>query len=271
MDPNLESAIREEILGRIPQNQLSAKAVGYLSGLPLRELLSVYFNWRNRFVSLRPRTVHRSNELVAKNRAEVEKLAQKIEAGCDLSPHLSGRVEEIINLKRAKPGRLGSRRDLDLLLNDWGIHHLHLSDVDRGDGYVVRTGDLLFAAFRRTDAYLLDVLGHGAWTSESVVEIAMTNWPQAGLFFQFPNMTSEFSASEKERKKLRDSGITTPVQFPTGFAFGPGITRGGTSAMVEGKINKLWNSIAIDEERCSHSAIVEQVRKALDFHPFSDG
>jgi hypothetical protein len=45
----------------------------------------------------------------------------------------------------------------------------------------------------------------------------------------------------------------------------------GTSAMIEVKINKLWNSIALHEGRCRDSEIVDQVRKALDFHPFSDG
>jgi hypothetical protein len=271
MDPNLESAIRSEILGRIPQNQLLAEDVQYLLALRLRELLSVFFNWRNRFVSARPRTVHRSNELMAKNRPEVEELAKKIEAGRDLSPHLSTGVQEILNRRRGTSGRLSSRRDVDLLLNDWGIYHLHLSDVDRGDGFVVRTGDLLFVAFRRDDAYLLDVLGHGAWTNESLVEIATINWPEAGLFSHFPNMTLEFSASEDDRKKLRDSGINTPVPLSSGgFASGPGITRGGTSGRIELQINKLWNSIALDEEKLSHSAILDKVRNALEFHPFSD-
>jgi hypothetical protein len=271
MDPNLESGIRSQVLERIPQGELSEEEVQYLSDLPVRELLSVYYNWRNRFVSARPRTVHQSKELIVKNRPEVQKLAQKIQAGCDLSPHLSTRVEEIINLKRGKPGSLGSRPDLDLLLNDWGIYHLHLSDVDRGDGYVVRTGDLLFAAFRRTDAYLLDVLGHGAWIDQSLVEIAKTNWPESGLFVHVENMTSEFSVSEDDRKRLRDSGIFTPVQLSTGFAFGPGLTSSGTSSIIEVKINKFWAQIALDAERCPHSEILAQVPKALDFHPFSDG
>jgi hypothetical protein len=117
----------------------------------------------------------------------------------------------------------------------------------------------------------LDVLAHGAWNDERLVEIAMTNWPEAGLFCQVANLTSEFLVSEEKRKKLRNSGIYTPVQLTTGSAFGPGLTRGGTPAIVELKINKLWASIALDEGRCSQSEIVDQVRKALDFHPFSDG
>jgi hypothetical protein len=270
MGPNLESAIRAEIIARIPKNQLSQKVLGHLSSIPLRELFSVYYNWRNRFVSARPRTVYRSNEIATKNLPEVDKLAQKVEAGGDLSPHLSTGIQEIIDLRPAKPGKLGSRRDLDLLLNDWGIHHLHLSEVDRGDGYVIRTGALLFVAFRRNDAYLLDVLAHGAWNDERLVEIGTSNWPKAGLFAQFARLTTEFPVSEHERKKLRGSGIYAPIQLPTGSAFGPGLTSAGTSAMIELKINKLWNSIALDEGRCPDSEIVDQVRKALDFHPFSD-
>jgi hypothetical protein len=157
------------------------------------------------------------------------------------------------------------------LLNDWGIHHLHLSEVDRGDGFVVRTGDLLFAVFRRNDAYLLDILGHGGWTDESLVEIAVSNWPHSGLFQHVPNMTLQSPVSEDLRKKLRDSGIYTPVQLPTGVAFGPRLSRGSTSARIEAQIVKFWNSIALDEMRYSHADILAQIPRALDYHPFSDG
>lgn len=271
MDPSLESAIQSQVLQRIPLGELSTEDVQYLSALPLIELFSVYFNWRNRFVSARPRTVHLSKEIIAKDRPEATKLAQKIEVGCDLNPHLSTRVEEVIDLRRGKPGRLGLRPDLDLLLNDWGIYHLHLSDVDRGDGFVVRTGDLLFAAFRRNDAYLLDILGHGGWTNESLVNIAVSNWPDSGLFQHVPNMTLQFPVTEGLRKNLRDSGIFTPVQLPSGVAFGPGLSRGGTSARIEAQIIKFWNSIALDEMRCSHEDILAQIPRALDYNPFSDG
>jgi hypothetical protein len=39
MDPNLESGIRSQILQRIPQGELLAEDVQYLSDLGLRELL----------------------------------------------------------------------------------------------------------------------------------------------------------------------------------------------------------------------------------------
>jgi hypothetical protein len=75
---------------------------------------------------------------------------------------------------------------------------------------------------------------------------------------------------KKSKKKLRSGGIYTPVQLATGSAFGPGLSRGGTSAIIELQIVKFWNAIALDEGMYPHSAILEQVRKALEFHPFSD-
>jgi hypothetical protein len=47
-----------------------------------------------------------------------------------------------------------------------------------------RAGPLLFVSFRRNDAYLVDVLAHGAWNDQRLVEIVMTNWPEAGFFFK---------------------------------------------------------------------------------------
>jgi hypothetical protein len=277
MDQHLESAIRREVLGHIPPNNVSPQERRELENMNLRELLSTFFNWRNRFVSARPRTVHFSAELRTKNRPEVNGLVERIKSGDDLSPHLSTRVAKVFTAATGsgRPG-LGSRRDLDLLLNEWGIYHLHISTVDRGDGYVERGNDLLFSCFRRDEAYLLDLLDHQAWTKESLVKIAVENWPNDGLFSVLPNMTLKFPVITLEfpisdhRKELRAAAVNTPVQLPTGLVFGPGMSSAGTSSMIERQINQLWNSIALSEKSMSRSEILDVVRNALEFHPFSD-
>jgi hypothetical protein len=167
---------------------------------------------------------------------------------------MTGGDNELVDVLISEPKGLANKRWLDL------------------DQHVIVPHRITQPRLRPTGSRLaeLDVLGHGAWTNDRLVELATTNWPQSDLFFHVPKMTSEFSVSEDDRKKLRDSGINTPVQLPTGFAFGPGLTTGGTSARIEAQINKLWNSIALDEERCSHSAIFEQVREELDYFPQND-
>jgi hypothetical protein len=46
-----------------------------------------------------------------------------------------------------------------------------------------------------------------------------------------------------------------------------GVTSSGTSLRIEVEINRLWNSIALSEETTMpYSEILDQVRKALEFH-----
>lgn len=270
MNQNLETAIRNEILTRIPMNMLEPEDSHGLLALDLRLLLSRFYNWKNRRVSIRPRNVHISRELKAKNRPEVNVLAGKIEKGVDLTPHLSRRIDAVFT---ANPSRqeLTSRKDLDLLLNEWAIYHLHISDVLEGDGFVKRGKDLLMAAFRRDDAYLIDLLDHDAWTKENLVKIAVTDWPDAHLFIVMPGMRLTLPVLEGDRGQLRAAGLTTPVQLPSGLAFGMGMSRAGTSSWIEGQINKLWNSIALDEMRnVPESEILDKVRNALAWYPFSE-
>ena len=94
-------------------------------------------------------------------------------------------------------GDLKTRRDLDLLIADWGIHHLHLSPERDGR----RTGDLLFAVFRPDDAYLLQILPHGNWAELSLLETIVRNWPDGALIngalrggLSLPRHTQQMSA-----------------------------------------------------------------------------
>jgi hypothetical protein len=70
----------------------------------------------------------------------LERIIEEIETGKDLSPRLSrGVVHGLVKGGRVKANmNFGRRPDLDLLLNDWGIHHLHLPDVLDSDGFVRR-------------------------------------------------------------------------------------------------------------------------------------
>jgi hypothetical protein len=44
------------------------------------------------------------------------------------------------------------------MLNDWGIHHLHLgTKISKNTGFVERTGPLLFVKFEKNVAYFIGV------------------------------------------------------------------------------------------------------------------
>src|SRR5689334_5289618 len=90
---DIEDTVRGHVIAQMP-----ADTTGELSAMPLRELLSVYWTWRERFPAQRPRAVHRSKELDVSAEAqryttELVELKRKITAGEDLTPHLSERVD----------------------------------------------------------------------------------------------------------------------------------------------------------------------------------
>lgn len=69
----------------------------------------------------------------------------------------------------------------DLLFNDWGIHHLHLSKDKKNsrDFFNSRTGSLLFVRFTDSIAYFIDVKHHkdpNVWSDRDILRIIQRNW-----------------------------------------------------------------------------------------------
>ena len=155
--------------------------------MPLRELLGVYWTWRERFPSPRPRRgAYRSRELDADPAAqryasELAELERKIRAGEDLTPHLSDRVATAY-LSEQQRQKMPRSRDAnrDRMLAAWGIHHLHLSNIQGRGGFNRRGCDLLYAIFQPDDAYLLGVDTHDDWERKRLVEVIVRRLADAG-------------------------------------------------------------------------------------------
>lgn len=82
----------------------------FLENMDLSELLIEYRTWRGQFVAPLPRRVHRSKglrkaELPAGQRQALEEMAERIEAGEDLTANLSSAVQRV-----PRPGRRGATR-----------------------------------------------------------------------------------------------------------------------------------------------------------------
>src|SRR5690242_6368979 len=175
----LEKRLRRHALAELPKEKGQRQE---LESLELRDLLTVYGNWRYRCPPSRPRSVHISRELEKEMEAgEAPKalgpLIQKIKDGNALKAFLSRNVNVAIDRSEGTPHH--RRKDLDLLLAEWGVHHLHLSAVIEADGFAERTRDLLFVVVRPNDAYLIGIFPHGSWTKWAVAERAVRNWPEA--------------------------------------------------------------------------------------------
>ena len=154
----LEAFVRTEVLNRLPSGQISE-----LAQMKTSELLIVYANWSLRIPLPIRRAVTRSDALdsnpkLQKYHAKIAAIESDIKRGQPLHKYLSrGILFDYVD-KSSRPVKRSARRDIDGLLSDWGIHHLHLSTVTGPDGFASRTADLLFVAFRGQLAYLIDIL-----------------------------------------------------------------------------------------------------------------
>jgi hypothetical protein len=164
-----------------------------------------HWNAYARRVSARPRTVSWSNELRAREpnlpadlRAGIAAAEVELQTGADVTPRLSRKLSEV--------------EFNDKMLHDWGIHHLHLGTTVDPDGFVKRTGDVLFVMVRRDAVYLLDVRDHKAWTDDGLVDIVHTNWPDTIAAYRFSGVSAT-ALTKQQRKNVRDrnanAGVTT--------------------------------------------------------------
>lgn len=259
---NFQQDLRDEVMKWLPRDSSDPSVTAELSALHTGELIIRFFNWLSRLIHPHPRQVLRSQQyifrrMLPREQVYLERIVEKIETGADLSPHLTRGVAHgfVQRAPATMKKNLGRRRDLDLLLNEWGIHHLHLPDVLDNDGFVRRDpvldrNLLLFAIFQADKAYLLDVSPHGEWTNERLVAIAVRNWPNARLFWSLNALGPAQAVTQDDRQKLRSVGVTTPIQVDgkVFIAATGGITTAGTATQSVLRANNLLRALT-DIER----------------------
>jgi len=253
---DLEALIRADLLDRLPP-----ETAGELVGMGTADLVIVYLNWRGRFVAPVPRRVHWAPELVAStgystHRDVVNELAARLAAGDDVAPHLSRDVA-VAHTSQPDGSRPRRRRDLDGLVAEWGIHHLHLSLDLEPDGFVSRTDDLLFVALQPADAYLIGVFPHGgAWTRRALAETCVRNWPEAGLFHEVRGVVGLAGGSdEADRPALRAAGVTTLLEIDGRVWVPQGQSTAGTplaaarhAGVLMHVLRELRDRVAVDSQ-----------------------
>jgi hypothetical protein len=242
--PALENAVRAYVIERA-----GGDLSGDLAAMPLGELISVFFNWRARHIPARPRTHHVSTEMQAsakfiEHRDDVAALIAEIEAGSDLTPHLSRGVATAYEPDGDRK-KVWRRSDRDLLIAEWGVHHLHLSSTVESHGFVERADDLLFAMFTPTDAYLIGIYPHGSWGLTEMLEIVVRNWPDDGLM-----LSSNFVIglaqkwTDEERLQLRKAGISSAMIELDGKVWAPTalgqMADGKSSAAARRSMDFMW-------------------------------
>ena len=237
----IEQQIRDYVLRVMPPDPS-----GELEASPLNSLLLTYGNWRSRFVHTQPRTVHLSSKLRAslqatEHKAALGAISAAIQAGDDLTPYLSRGIKTAYVPQAQRDKRLHRRSDLDLLISDWGLHHLHLATQLEPDGFVHRTDDLLFAAFTDEDAYLIGIHPHGNWALRELVEVLVREWPDnSAVTMSVSGVTLARSVSEDEHMQLRKGGVATLMEVDGRVVMpGLGMTTAGTPVRVTLRVNKI--------------------------------
>lgn len=213
---------------------------GYIiePSLSFDELTVRYFNWINRTVEARPRNIHFSKEFNCpeKHQRALSTISTKIKQGESIVPYLSTRLTDL-NYN-------------DDLLNDWGIHHLHLGiDRRRNSPFMKRTKELLYIKFDRDNAYIINVYDHNSFAKKEMVQIIHKNWPEIIKSFKLKGVVSlEKNPTDEEIKMLREGGVNTIIEVEEGGLYTPigmGITGAGTSTKAKRQADRVLNNLQL--------------------------
>jgi hypothetical protein len=213
-----------------------------------------YFRISRRLISKKKRKVFISKSLIVSPefKTSFDEIVRRLENGEDIKPYQS---------------RLTKKTEInDLLLNDWGIHHLHLGDTLESDDYIKRTTPLLYAMFIENAVYLIAILNHGQWTNTDLIQIMHDNWKD--VMVKFKIVISPLSISEDQRKILRNKHGNAIVTVSDGTTYGPpggGIMASGDCMFDINNTDKIffdienWESIVkSNEERFFEGAKIDK-------------
>jgi len=123
--------------------------------------------------------------------------------------------------------KLKNLDEIDDLLYDWGIFHLHLGTTLESDGYVTRTGPLLFGFFDDTNFYFINVMPHGSWTRQEILRTIHRNWEHALDSHKIKDKTVvglSHNVTDEEIKRLRKANINVLIEVEPGVIY---VTPGG--------------------------------------------
>ncbi|WP_446935796.1 hypothetical protein [Lysinibacillus fusiformis] len=206
-------------------------------------MLTAFFNLQDKTISIKRRSVHISKELREKNIEEpyesyLKQIRNKFKNGKDINPHLSK--------MSVRPYQK------DLLLYDWGIHHLHVNNNFDDKGFIERSDYILFFIINEDNVYFIDVTKHKLedrteFSQQNLLRIVKRNWPH--LLTSIKGITGE-EIDDKEYKELRDGGAMSLIKVD-GEVFAPmggGYSTAKTSIVHTQKSDQIVMSLRHLEE-----------------------
>jgi hypothetical protein len=209
--------------------------------IPIEKIPYIYYNFEKRRISQQTRKVMKADDFTCPHYllSGLDNLERKIVAGDDLTPHLSKRV-------------FMEYTGVDYLLNDWGIHHLHLG-IKMRKKFVTRTTTVLFCIVTEEVIYFLTTKPHKEWTDRSLLTIVYKNWPDLIKPFTMSGVISLLSNPDNEDiKNLRKGNISYSIELEHGVVIYPpggGYATDGTSRDVVTNVHRIMRMLTDFEER----------------------
>lgn len=245
------------------------------------DLLHILIQHEKKLISCRPRNVHESSGFKTKldrlsgdYQTAYATIRKKLESGVDVTGHLS---------------RLIQKQDfVDLLLADWALHHIHLTDIksNPSNHFFDRSDQLAFAIVFQDDAFFVDIRPHSeqfVFARRELLEIVRNNWPQLLEPYRLKGFVDvAYNADDEAIGKLRKAGVNTILKIGDAVyaPLGGGLTTAGTSLSVGEEADKLMfyikdlESLIRDREAVLRAQIAGNQgipEEDLDFELFLDG
>lgn len=218
---DLDAALLQRVTGADYKTKVSASNEGVIT----------YFRAARRFIPAAPRQTHfaKSFQCPPEAQAGFAALQQKFSTGASVRMHQS------TNFRKADYR--------DALLNDWDIHHFHLGETTRADGWIERTNLLLLARVTASDAYFIDVRPHGVWSQQSLLTTLHDNWPASLEHARIKGALGlSHNISDADIAVLRKKNINAMIEMTDGTIYaqpGGGSASDGTSTYAVLESNKL--------------------------------
>ena len=207
-------------------------------------VMLTYFRIQRRLVAPDPRTIHKAHDFSCPPQYAdaLQEIERKIAIGESINHYLSRKL-----------ARSGFN---DLLLNDWGIHHLHLGTKiipagEKNEGFIEGTKALLYVYFDANCAYFVKILETHDFAAQILLQTMHDNWPHVLAAYHNSHITGD-RITDKEIKELRRKQINFCIALDDGTAYisiGGGITASGDNAEDVFRLNKLHHWAAEESKR----------------------
>lgn len=222
---------------------LIARDLGSLPGPSFSDAVITWLHYRARRIAPRFRTVLVSQEVRSKQSRYpgIALIKHELELAGDVTPWLSS------NIRNKK-----TKHTADMMFNDWKISHFHPQAIFENKSSVVRSDDLLYAHISSERAVFLDILPHGNWTAQHLLEVLISVSPQD--MREVKGITGE-RLSDEQLKNLRENRYSAAIEIGGKVYLLPGMMTSGHASRLFHYANYLGRVIESLKDQITRNAL----------------